>query len=76
MTLHTLHLGNNDPDSDEVVGETGKEGLAIGGPGERGALWLLGLFGELGREIGFEVINNGPGCQFGSRSEDRDLLGL
>jgi len=56
------YLGNDDPDSNEVVGESSKEGLTVGRPGEGGALWLLGLFGEFGREVGFEVVNNGPGC--------------
>lgn len=59
--LSSLNLGGDDPDSDDVVGETGKEGLTISGPGEGGTLWLLGLFGEVGREVWLEVIDDGSG---------------
>jgi hypothetical protein len=59
-TNTSLDLSSNDPDPNEVVGVTGKESLTVCGPGKRGTLWLLGLVGKVGREVGFEIINNGP----------------
>jgi hypothetical protein len=58
----TTHLSNNGPDSDEVVAETGEESLTVGGPGERSALWLSGLLGEVG-EVRSEVVNNRLGLE-------------
>ena len=52
---------NNGPDSDEVVAESTKEGLTVGGPGEGEALRALRLgvvTGDIGR-IGSEVVDNG-----------------
>lgn len=63
VSMHTSSprdLSNN-PDPDEVVRVTGKEGLAVGGPGEGGTLRLLGLVGEVGGEVGLEVIDDGSG---------------
>jgi hypothetical protein len=51
-------LNNNDPDADDVVGEAREEGLAVSGPGERGALWLAGGLGEVW-EVGSEVVDDG-----------------
>ena len=62
LSMHTSSLStlsSDDPDSDEVVGESSKEGLTISGPSEGGTLWLLGLVGEIGREVWLEVIDNG-----------------
>jgi hypothetical protein len=60
--MHTSshpNLSSDDPDSDKVVGESGEEGLTISGPSEGGTLWLLGLVGEVGREVWLEVIDDG-----------------
>jgi len=50
------------PDADGVVGVAGEEGLAIGGPGQGQALWLLGL--RCGRDdLGTQFLDGLLACQ-------------
>ena len=44
------------PDADEVVGVTGEEGLAIGGPAERSADWWGTLL--VSHNLGLELLDN------------------
>lgn len=44
------------PGTDLVVGVTGEEGLAIGGPGERDTLGLAALLADL-HVLGLELVN-------------------
>lgn len=57
------HLSNNGPDSDEVVGETSEQGLSIGGPGERGALWFSGVLTSNVGEVGLEGVDDRLGLE-------------
>ena len=63
-------LSNNGPDADEVVAETSEEGLAVGGPGDRGALGLASVLGEVS-EVWAEVVDN----RLGLEVEDLDRRG-
>ena len=56
MHAHSKALQYN-PDTDQVVRETGKEGLAISRPSKRGTLWPASFLSELS-EVRSEVINN------------------
>ena len=73
-TNTSLDLSNNDPDPNEVVGVTGKESLTVCGPGKRGTLWFLSLVGKVGREVGFEVVNNGPDVSAANDESRKYLL--
>lgn len=68
--IKTCTLDGDDPDADEVVGVTGKEGLAIGGPGEGLSLGLASLLGQL-VEVGLEVVDD----RLGLEVEDLDRRG-
>lgn len=46
------------PGADDVVGVTGEEGLAVGGPGEGNALGLPALLADRG-ELGLELVDLG-----------------
>lgn len=50
------------PDADGVVGVAGEQGLAVGGPGQGEALWLLGL--GCGRnDLRAQLLNGLLACQ-------------
>ena len=51
-----LSAGHDTPGTDDVVGVTGEEGLAIGGPGEGDALGLAGLLADV-LELGLELVD-------------------
>lgn len=51
-----LSAGHDAPGTDLVVGVTGEQGLAIGGPGEGDALGLAGLLADLD-VLGLELVN-------------------
>ena len=62
-----LNLLQYNPDTDQVVREAGKEGLAIGRPSERGTLWPASFLSELS-EVRSKVINNRSGTDVSERS--------
>lgn len=51
-----LSAGHDTPGTDDVVGVTGEEGLAIGGPGEGDTLGLAGLLADV-LELGLELVD-------------------
>ena len=53
-----LSAAHDTPGTDLVVGVTGEQGLAIGGPGEGDALGLAGLLADLD-VLGLELVNLG-----------------
>ena len=53
-----LSAGHDTPGADLIVGVTGEQGLAIGGPGEGDALGLAGLLADLD-VLGLELVNLG-----------------
>ena len=55
-TSKHLSSRHNAPGADLVVGVTGEEGLAIGGPGERDTLGLSALLANLD-VLGLELVN-------------------
>lgn len=64
MLLNIFLMGwNRDlPYADGVVGVTGKQGLAIGGPGQGQTLGLVGL-GAIGDDVGAELFDGLLACQ-------------
>lgn len=60
----------NGEDTDDVVGVTGKEGLTVGGPGEREALGVGRVLANTG-ELGLELVDNALGLEV----EDLDARG-
>ena len=51
-----LRPGHDTPSADDVVGVTGEEGLAIGGPGQADALGVTALLSGSG-ELGLQLID-------------------
>lgn len=51
-----LSAAHDTPGTDLVVGVTGEQGLAVGGPGEGDALGLAGLLADLD-VLGLELVN-------------------
>lgn len=63
-SLRQRHL----PYANGVVTVTGEQSLAIGGPGQRQALWWIGL-GRLRNDLGAQLFNGLFACQILSETK-------